>query len=104
MHLILGLLPSGRCTAELVARYLGIDRRTLHRRLELEGASFSALVSEVRMEAAQRHLSNPRQSVTDLAGMLGFSDISAFSRWFSSKFGCSPRRWRSQRPAQGLAE
>lgn len=98
LHLILGLLPSGRCTAELVARYLGIDRRTLHRRLELEGSSFSALVSEVRMEAAQRHLSNPGQSVTDLAGMLGFSDISAFSRWFSSKFGCSPRRWRSHKP------
>lgn len=98
LHLILGLLPSGRCTAELVARYLGIDRRTLHRRLELEGSSFSALISEVRMEAAQRHLSNPEQSVTDLAGMLGFSDISAFSRWFSSKFGCSPRRWRSHKP------
>lgn len=95
-HLILSLLPSGRCTAELVARYLGIDRRTLHRRLEGEGTSFSVLVDDVRKEAAQRHLGNAQQPIADLAPMLGFSDASAFSRWFSGKFGCPPRRWRSE--------
>lgn len=95
-HLILGLLPSGRCTAELVARYVGVDRRTLQRWLESEGTSFSMLVEAVRSEAALRCLANPRQTVTDLAAMLGFSDISAFSRWFSVKFGMSPRQWRSQ--------
>jgi AraC-like DNA-binding protein len=95
-HLILDLLPSGRCTADLVARYIGIDRRTLHRRLESEGTSFSALMDEVRREAAQRHLGNPNQPIADLAPMLGFSDPSAFSRWFSGKFGCSPRTWRTQ--------
>ena len=100
-HLILGLLPSGRCTAALVARYLGIDRRTLHRRLESEGTSFSALMDDVRKEAAQRHLGNPQQAIADLAPMLGFSDASAFSRWFSGKFGCPPRRWRSQSHAPG---
>lgn len=54
------------------------------------------LVDDVRSEAALRCLANPRQTVTDLAAMLGFSDISAFSRWFSGKFGMSPRQWRSQ--------
>lgn len=96
IQLILALLPSGRCTAELVARYLGIDRRTLHRRLENEGSSFSMLLDDVRKEAALRHLGNPRQRITDLAPMLGFSEASAFSRWFSGKFGCPPRRWRSR--------
>jgi AraC-like DNA-binding protein len=95
-HLILSLLPSGRCTAELVARYLGIDRRTLHRRLATESTSFSALMDDVRREAAQRHLGNPQQSVADLGLMLGFSDGTAFSRWFSGKFGCPPRRWRRE--------
>ncbi len=95
-HLILGLLPSGRCTADLVARYIGIDRRTLHRRLESEGTSFSTLMDEVRKEAAQRHLINPKQAIADLAPVLGFSDASAFSRWFSAKFGVSPRVWRSR--------
>lgn len=96
LHLILALLPGGRCTAELVARYAGIDRTTLHRRLEREGTSFSTLVDEVRMEAAQRYLGNARNRITDLAPMLGFSEASAFSRWFAGKFGCPPRRWQKQ--------
>lgn len=96
LHLILGLLPTGRCTADLVARYIGIDRRTLHRRLDTEGTSFSGLVDTLRQEAAERHLANPGQSVGELATMLGFSDISAFSRWFSGRFGISPRAWRAQ--------
>lgn len=95
-HLILGLLPSGRCTAEVVARYLGIDRRTLSRRLAGEGATFSALMDDVRMEAAQRHLANPRQSIAELASMLGFSAASAFTRWFSQKRGCPPAAWRRE--------
>lgn len=99
-HLILSLLPSGRCTAELAARYLGIDRRTLHRRLHGEGTSFSMLMDDVRKEAAQRHLANPQQGIADLALVLGFSDGTAFSRWFSGKFGCSPRLWRRERQAR----
>lgn len=100
-HLILGLLPSRRCTADLVARYLGIDRRTLHRRLASEGTSFSALMEQVRSEAAQRHLRNSQQPIAELAAMLGFSGASAFSRWFAAKFGCPPRRWRSRLAVAG---
>lgn len=95
-QLIVGLLPGGRCTAEFVAHYLGIDRRTLHRKLAGEGTSFSALMDEVRAEAARRHLADGDQAIADLAPMLGFSDASALSRWFSGRFGCSPRAWRRQ--------
>lgn len=97
-HLILDLLPTGRCTADLVARHLGVDRRTLHRHLEREGTSFSRLVDEVRKEAAQRQLGNSDQPLAELAAVLGFSEASAFTRWFSARFGCPPRRWRRQSP------
>jgi AraC-like DNA-binding protein len=100
-HLILGTLAGGRCTADRVAEYLGIDRRTLHRRLEAEGTSFSALVNDVRIEAVQRHLGNRHSPIADLAPMLGFSSASAFSRWFSGKFGCPPRRWQQQSTSPG---
>jgi AraC-like DNA-binding protein len=96
-HLILGLLPSGRCSADAIARYLGIDRRTLHRRLRDEGTHYSALLADARADAAQRHLANPHQNLADLALMLGFSDRSAFSRWFCARFGEPPRRWRASR-------
>jgi AraC-like DNA-binding protein len=96
VHLILELLPSGRCSAQLVAHYMGVDRRTLHRHLQNEGTTFSALTEEVRREAASRHINNTRQPLGDLAAMLGFSDASAFSRWFSVKYGCAPSRFRRE--------
>jgi AraC-like DNA-binding protein len=96
IHLILELLPSGRCSADLVAHYMGVDRRTLHRRLQTEGTSFSVLTDEVRQEAARRHIHSMQHSLGELGSMLGFSDASAFSRWFSAKFGCPPRRWQRE--------
>jgi AraC-like DNA-binding protein len=93
-QLIVGLLPGGRCTADFVANYLGIDRRTLHRKLAAERTSFTELMDDVRREAAQRHLTDGDQAIADLAPMLGFSDASALSRWFSGQFGCPPRAWR----------
>ena len=96
IHLILELLPSARCTVERVAGLLGVDRRTLLRRLQREGTTFSSLVDEVRMEAARRHLPNPNQSIEDLAPVLGFSNGSSFARWFSARTNRSPKRWRQE--------
>jgi len=94
-RIILGLLPGGRCSAELVARYLGVNRRTLHRRLTEERTTFSALLDDVRAEAAQRYLADADRPIGELASMLGLSDASALSRWFSGRFGRSPRQWRA---------
>lgn len=88
------LLPLGRCSVDQVARSLGVDRRTLQRHLAREGESFSALLHEVRAGLAERHLSNRRQSLTEVSEMLGFTSPSAFSRWFGQQFGMSPSEWR----------
>ena len=39
---------------------------------------------------------NPRRSLTEIAQELGFSEPSAFSRWFRRRFGCSPSEWRGR--------
>lgn len=75
------LLPQGRCRIDLVARQFGVDRRTLHRRLAAEGTSFSALVDAVRQEQLRRHLADHHRSFTEISELLGFSCLSAFSRW-----------------------
>lgn len=90
------LLPSGRHAVELVGQNLGLSARSLQRQLEQAGESYSNLVNEVRSALALRHLGNPACSISQVAGLLGFSEISAFSRWFSAQFGMSPTRWRSQ--------
>jgi AraC-like DNA-binding protein len=50
----------------------------------------------VRTELAERLVPNPRRSLTEIAENLGFSELSAFSRWFRGQFGCSPKEWRTR--------
>ncbi|SOZ38079.1 AraC family transcriptional regulator [Cupriavidus neocaledonicus] len=88
------LLPRGRGAVEQVAQSLGTSPRTLQRQLEQDGLTFSALVNEVRRELAQRHLQAPGRPLAQVATLLGFSEPSAFSRWFAAQFGKSPTRWR----------
>jgi AraC-like DNA-binding protein len=87
-------LPSGLCSAERVARQLGVDRRTLHRHLAREGETFSSLLDSVRSELATRYISNRDRPLAAVAELLGFSALSAFSRWFRSRFGSSVSQWR----------
>jgi AraC-like DNA-binding protein len=93
-ELIEMLLPTGRCSIVQVARSLGVDRRTLHRRLADSGETFSSLLNAVRVELAELLVLNPRRSLSEITENLGFSESSAFSRWFRGQFGCSPTEWR----------
>jgi AraC-like DNA-binding protein len=46
-------------------------------------------------------VANPRRSLTEISGLLGFSAPSAFSRWFRDQFGTSAREWRARPAATG---
>jgi AraC-like DNA-binding protein len=99
------MLPLGPCSVDKVAQHLGVDRRTVHRHLSTDGDTFSSVVDKVRAELATSYLENSNRSVTDVADLLGFSAISAFSRWHRRQFGCTvtERRQRSQGSRQGAA-
>ena len=88
------LLPAGRCTVDQVASALGTTRRTLHRKLRAADTTFTDQLDEVRQELAQHLVSNPNNSLTDVSMMLMFSTPGNFTRWFTSRFGASPRSWR----------
>jgi AraC-like DNA-binding protein len=89
------MLPSGLCSADHVAKRLGVDRRTVHRHLAREGATFSSMIDSVRRELAAQHVGNRDRPLASVAELLGFSALSAFSRWFRSEFGCSVSEWRA---------
>ena len=95
-ELIVALLPGGRCTVQQVARLLGMDRRTLHRRLHAEGQTFSALLDATRTDLALRHLQEGGQPLGEVAGLLGFAAPSGFCHWFRARFGASVSDWRRQ--------
>jgi AraC-like DNA-binding protein len=94
------LLPAGRATIEPVAQRLGMNVRTLQRRLEDSGAVFSDIVNDVRRDLAVRYMDAPGYSVSRIAELLGYSTPGSFTRWFSAQFGASPVRWRETRQQQ----
>lgn len=92
--IICDLLSSGRCSKELIAGYLSMNPRTLQRRLQDQGCSFKQLTEEARATLAAQHLADSRKPLTEIAEILGYSDLSAFSRFFHRAYGVSPSDWR----------
>ncbi|HKE97247.1 MAG TPA: AraC family transcriptional regulator [Povalibacter sp.] len=97
-------LPMGRATIELVAYELEMNVRTVQRRLEETGHTFSDLVNDVRRELVQRYMENPRYPLSRIAELLGYSALSSFTRWFSSQFGTPPATWRATRTTEMAGE
>jgi AraC-like DNA-binding protein len=100
-QLIVLLLPRGLCRVEVVAQHLGIDRRTVARRLADEQTSFSALVNGLRRDLFARYRAEGARTLTDVSSLLGFSAPSAFSRWHRQQFGGAARRLGSKQLGAG---
>jgi AraC-like DNA-binding protein len=92
--LILRLLPDGECNIDRVAQHLGVDRRTVHRRLAAEGKSFTQLLEIARRDVATWQLSHGDQPLTEVTALVGFSSLSTFSRWFRTAYGMQPSEFR----------
>jgi AraC-like DNA-binding protein len=91
---IRGCLSSQDCSIEEVAAILSVAPRTLQRQLRKRGTSFSKLLEDVRNRSACRHLTESELSLTQLAAILGYSELSAFSRAFHRWHGQSPQAWQ----------
>lgn len=89
------LLPMGRATIEQISQALGMNVRTLQRRLEEDGANFSDLINEVRRDLVQRYMNNPAYSLARIGDLLGYAMPSSFTRWFTTQFNATPAAWRS---------
>jgi AraC-like DNA-binding protein len=99
-YLIQQAMYTGDCSIERVAATLAVNKRTLQRRLKVEGTSFRELLDQVRFNAARKYLRESQGSLTALADMLCYADLSAFSNAFRQRFGISPRAWKQQQERQ----
>jgi AraC-like DNA-binding protein len=86
-------LPSGDCDRDRIAQVLNMTVRTLHNKLEGTGTSYQQLLDETRQELAQEYIEKNRMSVSDIAYLLGYTDVSSFSRAFKRWSGLSPRAY-----------
>jgi AraC-like DNA-binding protein len=94
-QLVVLLLPRGHCRVEVVAQHLGVDRRTVARRLAEEGTTFSQLVDDLRRDLVARHLAERGRPLAEVSSLLGFSAPSAFARWHRLRFDASARSLRA---------
>lgn len=94
-------LDSGRARIGVIADQLHMSRQTLYKRLKEENQTFAALLDQARREQALVYLRDRRQSLTDVAHQLGFSELSAFSRAFKRWMGQSPAHFRASLLAHG---
>jgi AraC-like DNA-binding protein len=93
---LINALRAGTFDIDTLSGSLGLSRRTLQRRLEDHGFHYSDLLEKTRMDLALRYLRTSRIPVTQVSDILGYTDVSSFSRSFKRFFGNSPRAWRIQ--------
>lgn len=82
-------------TLEAVASKLAVSVRTLQARLNDEGTSFSAILSEAKSDLAKEFLKSGEVRNAEIAYLLGYSEESAFVRSFKKWTGHTPTQFRN---------
>jgi len=87
-------LADGAPNIHTISDHLRLPVWSIQRRLAEQGLTFSCLLDQMRQELATWYLRQTSMSLSELALVLGYSEISAFSRAFRRWFGLSPKQWR----------
>ena len=88
-------MPSGRVSQDTIASALHMSARTLQRRLQEEGTSYKQVLTETRQELATRYMTRSDSQVSEVAYLLGFSEVGNFTRAFKRWTGVAPSEYRS---------
>lgn len=89
-------IPSGCFTIEDIAASLGISSRTLQRNLTAEGTKFNQELQNVQKILAFSYFKNSEMTTEDVAYLLGYSEVSSFSRAFKKWTGQTISEYRAQ--------
>jgi AraC-like DNA-binding protein len=93
-RLIADRLTKGGARLESTATELGMSPRTLSRRLAEQRSTFNAIVEGLRKELALRLLQDSDLVLTEIAFLLGYTEVSTFSHAFKRWTGRSPAAFR----------
>ena len=91
---IIDQLPSGNVNEETVSEAIYSSKRSLQRRLNEKGTTFKTILTEVRQDLALKYIHDRKLTLTEISFMLGFSEMSSFSRAFKRWTGESPKEFR----------
>jgi AraC-like DNA-binding protein len=91
-HLIAQQLPTGALTLNSVATAVHVSPRTLARRLEAAGTTFSAELDQLRHKLALQYVASSSIPLAQVPTLLGFAHVTSFYRNF--------KRWTKQTPLE----
>ncbi len=80
-----------------VAKKMAMSPRTLQRKLKDDGKSFKTLMDDTRRRFALNYLRDRKNTLTDVAFLLGYSELSAFNRAFKRWTGSTPLGYRRRK-------
>jgi len=83
-------------TIEEAASALNMTPRNLQRRLLQEQTTFREIAGEIRKEIAIQLMENPAIKISEIADILGYSDLTAFRKAFKSWTNATPRAIRKR--------
>ncbi|AXQ30508.1 AraC family transcriptional regulator [Solimonas sp. K1W22B-7] len=92
--IVRALLPFASCTVDDVSRAMGMTTRTLQDHLLKQDQSFKGIKDQVRADLALRYLRSSTLAIAEIAEILGYSEVSAFSRSFRRWHGVSAQSVR----------
>lgn len=90
-HLLLMQFRGQLVSAEEAADALGMNVRTLQRKLAEEGTSFRAISAEVRKELALQLIRRSDNNINEVAEILGYADSTSFRRAFKGWTKSTPK-------------
>lgn len=89
-------IPSGSFVISDVAESLGTSVRTLQRKLSAENVSFNQLVKNAQKLLSFNFLSQKNLTLEEIAYLVGYSDVSSFSRAFKKWSGMTISDYRTE--------
>jgi AraC-like DNA-binding protein len=95
-------LRDGEPSLSRVAKKLAMSPRSLQRQLQEYGMKFKKIVNDTRRQSALSYLKDRKNSLTEIAFLLGYSEASAFNRAFKRWTGLTPSAYRAQ-AASGIS-
>lgn len=98
-RVLLQAMVKRKCSAEYVAKQLGMHQRTLNRKLHEMDTTFSKELEHLRFEVAKQMLTNRELSINEIALYLCYSDQAAFSRAFKRWSSVAPSEWNHEHQA-----
>jgi AraC-like DNA-binding protein len=88
-------LRRGDAGISSVASRLGLNVSALRRELADEGTTYRKLRDDLRGELAERYLSDKGRTVSEVAFLLGFATVAAFSKAFRRAHAVPPSAYRA---------